>query len=397
MSGTESKDHAESANGSENALTQRRRRTLGQRLRRLAKPPRKLKFTRMGKWYLAFTLVLGLAAINTGNNLLFLILGLLLAGIILSGVLSESTLRGLSVQRFVPLDPSAGKPSLVGIRLVNSKRRTASYAVVARDFASEKVIGGRTVREAGLVFALKVDPQSHRDLAYTWIPQRRGRVDFERVELSTRFPFGLFEKSREVAVEAALVVFPREVPAPPLAPRRSSQLGERPSGLAGPGTEYFALREARPGDDSRSIHWASTARRGRPVVVERERERRRQLAIRVDNRVPSSSSSSSSSGVSVSNGSAAPSEIEFAVALENAVEQAAALARRARMEGCEVALTASGVIVPTGASAGHERRMLRELALLEPAVDGPAPGRVPGADVLDVPVRPPSPGRQEAA
>jgi hypothetical protein len=44
-------------------------------LRRLRRRPRRLRFTRDGKYFVAISIGIGLAAINTGNNLLYLILG----------------------------------------------------------------------------------------------------------------------------------------------------------------------------------------------------------------------------------------------------------------------------------------------------------------------------------
>ena len=55
----------------------RSRRTRGRRLLRSLRPPRRLKFTREGKYFLGITLGVGFAAINTGNNLLYLLLGML--------------------------------------------------------------------------------------------------------------------------------------------------------------------------------------------------------------------------------------------------------------------------------------------------------------------------------
>ena len=74
------------------------------------KPPRRLKFTREGKFFVGITLGVGFAAINTANNLLYLLLGLLLALIIVSGVMSELSLRNLTVVRRLPLrwDPVGG-------------------------------------------------------------------------------------------------------------------------------------------------------------------------------------------------------------------------------------------------------------------------------------------------
>src|SRR5690606_41777220 len=74
----------------------------GQRLwARLRRPdwPRRLKVTGTGRTYLMVTLGVGIGALNTGNNLLYLLLGLLLGVIVLSGLLSERVLRGLHVER----------------------------------------------------------------------------------------------------------------------------------------------------------------------------------------------------------------------------------------------------------------------------------------------------------
>src|SRR5262245_50046212 len=53
-----------------------------------------IQFTRLGLFYVLFSVGVGAAAINTGNNLLYLILGLLLGFIVLSGFLSDSALWG---------------------------------------------------------------------------------------------------------------------------------------------------------------------------------------------------------------------------------------------------------------------------------------------------------------
>ena len=94
---------------------------------------RKLRFTRDGVFYVVFTLGVGLAALNTGNNLLFLILGLLLSTIIISGILAESALRGVSVRRHIERDPVAGEPFLVTYRLTNHKRAWPSLALTVEE------------------------------------------------------------------------------------------------------------------------------------------------------------------------------------------------------------------------------------------------------------------------
>ena len=105
-----------------------RRPTLLSRLRRRRRGlPRKLKLTREGKYLLFLVFGVGFAAINTGNNLLYLVFGLLLSLILVSGVLSELCLRKLTVSVDLPPQLHARRPGLSRVRLRNGKRRFASF------------------------------------------------------------------------------------------------------------------------------------------------------------------------------------------------------------------------------------------------------------------------------
>src|SRR5512134_2899841 len=85
--------------------------------------------TRDGWWCLFAALGLGVAAVNTGNNLAYLLCSLLLALIIVSGMLSDLTVRGLQVTAVLPDAIHATQPALITIALANRKRRLASYSV----------------------------------------------------------------------------------------------------------------------------------------------------------------------------------------------------------------------------------------------------------------------------
>src|SRR5215471_17664118 len=91
--------------------------------------PRTLKFTREGKYFVGITIGVGFAAINTGNNLLYLLLGMMLSLIIASGILSEMSLRGLEVERLPPGRLHARRPVLMGIGLRNRKSRLPSFSI----------------------------------------------------------------------------------------------------------------------------------------------------------------------------------------------------------------------------------------------------------------------------
>src|SRR5262245_66116724 len=103
------------------------------RLRRLLRPPRRLSFTREGKIIVILSVAVGFAAINTGNNLLYLLLAWLLSFIIASGVLSELTLRALSVERRPPPRIYASEPFLMEAVIKNGKAKRAAYSSEVED------------------------------------------------------------------------------------------------------------------------------------------------------------------------------------------------------------------------------------------------------------------------
>src|SRR5437764_2606491 len=88
---------------------------------RRLRPPRRLSFTREGRIIVFLSGGVGFAAINTGNNLLYLLLGWLLSFIIASGVLSEMTLRALRVERRPPPRIYASEPFLMEVVIKNGK------------------------------------------------------------------------------------------------------------------------------------------------------------------------------------------------------------------------------------------------------------------------------------
>ena len=96
-------------------------------LRRWLRPPRTLRVTRAGRTYLVLTMGIGLGALNTGNNLLYLVLGVQLATIVASGILSEASLRGLHIRRLGAEAAFAGEPFVY--RWAISRRRGPAFVL----------------------------------------------------------------------------------------------------------------------------------------------------------------------------------------------------------------------------------------------------------------------------
>ncbi|MFQ3585117.1 MAG: DUF58 domain-containing protein, partial [Cyanobacteriota bacterium] len=91
--------------------------------------PRRFRSTRIGRRFIGITLLVSIAAFNTGNNPLYLLLGMLLSLILISGMICDATLKDLDVSRQLPSRIFAGQPVLVGLTLTNRKRRLPSFSL----------------------------------------------------------------------------------------------------------------------------------------------------------------------------------------------------------------------------------------------------------------------------
>jgi uncharacterized protein (DUF58 family) len=303
--------------------------------------PRRLRFTREGKWFVAITIGVGFAAVNTGNNLLYLVLGWMMSAIVASGVLSEQALRKLDVSRIPPARVHAGRPFLMGVALTNKKRRLPSFSIEIEDLIDDKPLDKKC-------YFLKVPAGRTQQTRYRHTFTRRGLYQLEGVRVSTKFPFALFRKSRDVELPGEILVYPAVVPVtPPSTPARTQ--GDDPNARLGRRGEFFGLREHRDGDEIRDVHWASTARQGRLMVREYEQESHRRVNLLVDNGLPRAAGEADEE------------------ALERAISLAASLASHYLAQGFAVRLIARGQSVSASAGPAQLHRVLKALALL-PAV-----------------------------
>ena len=242
---------------------------------RLWRPPRRLRITREGKYLLGITFGVGVAAINTANNLLYLLLGLLLSLIVISAIMSESTLRGLRVSRRLPKRAQVGRSHQVEIEVHNEKRRVSSYAIEIEDIRQGQPADKRC-------FFLKISPRSTQVAAYRRTPARRGMSQHVGFRVATRFPFGFFEKSLEIDATGSLLVYPAVDPvALPRDGRSGTQGGDRVH-ARGHGDEIMGLRPMRDGDDPRDIYWRRSTQPDQRLLRIRAEETHSRVTLEVN-------------------------------------------------------------------------------------------------------------------
>ncbi|MFP4056388.1 MAG: DUF58 domain-containing protein [Candidatus Brocadiia bacterium] len=223
--------------------------------------------TKQGLIFFILTLALGVVALHTKINFLVLLFGMMLSASLLSIVLSRITMGKLAFERRVPEGVYPGRPFTVRLQASNRKRRFASYGVAVRDVLPGGVVAERP---GGVVVHLRAGQTA--SLPYTATALRRGVYALDRVQVSTRFPFGFFHQRRTRHVPGELVVYPPlGVVSPNLLGRTQSLAQTRRRSQSTRGEEEFRnLREYRLGDNPRWIHWKSSAKFGRPLVKEHE-------------------------------------------------------------------------------------------------------------------------------
>jgi len=303
-------------------------------------PGRTIWPTRDGWWALGAAAGLAFAAMNTGNNLLYLLASLLLGLIVVSGVLSEQSLRGVRLLAVLPDELYAGRTALIGARVVNTKTWRTSYSVVLEGQGT--IAGQRHWIE-------RIEAGGERLVTLETTLGRRGLHRLPGARVTTRFPFGLFRKAGRVRLDDEVLVFPTVTPLPRALRHALAAGGPRAVPRRGRGHDLYNLREYRGGDDPRLIHWRSTAKAGALMVRELQAETTRDSRIVLE-----------VAGVD-------------AERVERGLSEAASLAVHLLKEGGRVGVTGAGVSVALGRGRGHARRILTELALWEPGVARSAP------------------------
>jgi uncharacterized protein (DUF58 family) len=278
--------------------------------------------TKAGVVYVLVTLVIGIAALNTGNNLLYIVVAAMLAAILVSGVVSALVLRGLKLEVRLPENVFAGRSVIGQIVLRNPRRFLPSFSIrviPARKEKDSKVRKQWRWERTTFAFPLNRAPQNQwlrvRDwrvrrvevappapgifegMAYfPYLPpnaelradlqlrfEKRGRYCESSFGIATRFPFAFLTKTRDVALQREILVYP-----PVDEPDEVFEIlplvrGEWESFVRGRGSDLYRIREYMPEDSARHVDWKATAKSGSLKVREFSREDDRKLCIVFDN------------------------------------------------------------------------------------------------------------------
>ena len=350
--------------------------------------------TRAGLIYILISVVIGIAAINTGNNLLYVVVATLLSAILVSGIASALVLRSLTLDVHLPEHVFAARPMLARLLLRNTSAWLPSFSVrvvPAKRKAKSNVrwrweastfgwprnrppqnqwlrLPDRRLRrvheeaekpilQESVYFPFLAPGQELRaDLEISF--PARGRYCEKNFGLATRFPFAFPMKTRRINLAREVIVYPVVEPTEQFREVLPMVTGEFETFVRGRGNDLYLIRDYMPDDSARHVDWKATARTGALKVREFSREDERKLRIVFDNPAPG---------------------VLQPVVYERAVRLAASLGWHFHHEDVEVSFVAPGLEPTEDVFA-----FLRYLALVAPQEATPVFSRLRASEDYNV-------------
>jgi uncharacterized protein (DUF58 family) len=346
-------------------------------LRRLF--PFSFRITREGLLFVCGVLVLSIAAINTGNNLLFIILATLLSTIAVSGIISRNSLKQVSLSLQVPENVFVGEQVPIKVSMTNLKRIFPSFSIRVEDpelnrkhslfYVFRTLLSGRKQMESGqevpgqemfrkdAYFPILRAGETRSELTVQSFPHR-GLYNLEGFWISTRFPFGFFRRGERAGAKGQVLVYPsvQEISAffhlLPFLPGLLDGL------LVGPGESLFSIRKYQEGESARIINWKATAKTGELMAREYARDEESKFCLILDTRIVGEKATA------------------YEENFEKAVSLAASIAAHFIKEGAGMEFLTPHEYLPRGTGIDHLYRILRSLAVIrceriQPAPAGP--------------------------
>lgn len=246
---------------------------------------RRLHLTNEGWWFVLLSIAIGTAAINTGVNLLYLVLSMMLSSILISGILSEMTFRKLKLSRSLPYSVFAGEQFEITVQIHNGKLFFPSFSLFVEDSPGS----GTELKRLKACYALKVPARQRHGITYPAEIGRRGPFILNGFRITSGFPFNFFNKHMRLPGVNSVLVYPR------LYTLNHTEVlagGERADALRRlslrvKGEEDFrGLKEYREGDNPRHIHWVSSARHRKLMLKEFEKQRANRAFVILDTYLP---------------------------------------------------------------------------------------------------------------
>jgi len=194
------------------------------------------------------TLLLGFSAVNTGNNLLYLLVSALLGFMAISGLLGQQNLKNLALEIIPPEEAYAGHATLIRMKLLNQRRWLPAFLL-------------RLELPDGSALYPVVEPGGGLSRPLPITPYRRGYQVVGPVWVGSHFPINFFIRSRRLPGQLEFLVLPAPQPCP-----LNGSDGEEVVGAArdlphlGATGDLQSISDYHGTEPLKDIHWKLSAR-----------------------------------------------------------------------------------------------------------------------------------------
>jgi uncharacterized protein (DUF58 family) len=233
------------------------------------------QITREGWIYLGALTVVLFAAVNTNNNLLYMVLSALLSVTLLSGFLSGLNFRFLRVEARCPSRCFVGDTFPVSIQVQNQKSVFPAFSL-----SIEPPKSGPLGFPA-FYFPVIKSQGSAGQIREASI-MRRGRYRLYEVRIGSRYPFGFFYKAKEYRTDAECICYPQILPPEELDSSLLDIQGANERFERGMGNDLYMIRNYVPSDSARHVHWKASAKTALLKTREYAAEESRRIVIAFD-------------------------------------------------------------------------------------------------------------------
>lgn len=210
-----------------------------------------IRINRAGLFYIAVTILIGFSAVNTGNNLVYIVTSALLSYMLVSGIFGLRNIRSVDVSLRLPDKAYAGRDFPVKVNVKNLKRSAPVFLIRV------------SIMDAEVLFPfIKANDQEEQSVMLRF--ERRGRGVISGVLVSSPFPFNFFRRYRQIKAQWDIIVYPRPIHCRILNPRddKSRSRGEESSTSSGHDGDIVSIRSYVAGDPMKYINWKATAKTG---------------------------------------------------------------------------------------------------------------------------------------
>ncbi len=257
---------------------------------------------RVGVLIMSWSLILAMFGLDTNLTVAYQAFSLMLALLLVSWLTMRLGRTKFVAQRILPRFASAGSPVKYRVRFKNEGRFSLKDVELQEELSDPRptleeylttpepgeekrnwfdrmqgfyrwqwlveinqraVLSGATVAQCLPGAAVEVE--------MVLLPKRRGVLHFEKLLAASMDPLGVFRQISPFPLKDKLLVLPKRYPIPHFAlpgTLRYQQGGVALAAAVGESEEFVSLRDYRPGDPMRHIHWRSWARSGKPIVKE---------------------------------------------------------------------------------------------------------------------------------